>query len=316
MKILIAESDPQTRETLSSTLVRWGYTVRTVANGDEVLSALREKDGPKFAIVSRTLGGGNGLEVCRKIRKDQPDDYIYLFILTGDDSASAVAEAAEAGADDWLRWPLVEDEARMRLRAARRILGLRYELEEARAALRYQVSHDPLTGVMNRAAILDALRRELARVRREKSPVGVIKVQIDNFREMNRKFGSAAGDAAIRSAARKLRAAVRPYDSIGRLGIENFLILVPGSDIRETLTQAERLRVAVASEPLQVAEWGRHASLDQSSLATTISLGVAASSQAQDPELLVNAAEAALARARAAGPNRVEMATPQELAGS
>lgn len=316
MKILIADADPQARETLSTTFSRWGYAVTAVASSENVLSTLHEKAGPKFAVLSRSLTGRTGVEVCREIRKGEAGDYIYLFILVPGNSSPLIREAIEAGADDWLTWPIDEDEARARLRTARRILGLRHELEEAQAALRYQASHDPLTGLMNRAAILDALRRELARVRREKSPVGVIKVQIDNFKEMNHKFGTAAGDAAIRSAARKLRSAVRPYDSIGRLGIENFLVLVPGSDIRETLTQAERLRVAVASEAVQVGDWGRHLTSEQGRMATTISLGVAASSQAQDPELLIRAAEAALGRARANGPNRVEMATPQELAGS
>ncbi len=314
MKILIADNDPGTRESLSNTLSHWGYKVQAAENGEEALTVLREKEGPKFAILSATLAGRSGHEVCRQIRKHEDEAYTYIFILIRSGSPDGVVKAIEAGADDYLLWPLVEDEARARLRAARRILGLRHELEEAQAALRYQVSHDPLTGLMNRAAILDALRRELARVRREKAPVGVIKVQIDNFKEMNRKFGSATGDAAIRSAARRLRATVRPYDSIGRFGTEDFLILVPGSDIRSTLAQAERLRVAVASDSVQVGEWGRHASKDQSALAATISLGVAASSQTQDAEKLVRAAEAALARARAAGPNRVEMATPQELA--
>lgn len=314
MKILVADGNPNSRESLATTLSHWGYSVESVASGEEALSLLRNKAGPQFAILSSGLAGPSATDVCREVRKQETEAYAYLFMLLP--SAAGIRAAIEAGADDYLMWPLVEDEARARLRAARRILGLRNQLEEAQAALHYQISHDPMTGLMNRAAILDALRRELARVRREKSPVGVIKVQIDNFKEMNREFGNAAGDSAIRTVARRLRVTLRPYDSVGRFGTEDFLILVPGSDIRETLAQAERLRVAVASDAVHVGEWGRHVSADQGKLTTTISLGVAASSQTQDAERLVRAAEAALARARAGGPNRVEMATPQELGAS
>lgn len=316
MKILIGESNSGNRDSLAATFTHWGYKVETASSGKDALAALGGKDGPKLAVLSSTLLDPSGAQVCREIRKKEDEAYIYIFMLIPAGDASGVQPAVEAGADDCLMWPLAEAETKARLRAARRILGLRTQLEEAQAALNYQVSHDPLTGLMNRAAILDALSRELARVRREKSPVGVIKVGIDNFKDMNRQYGTAAGDAAIRGAARRLRAALRPYDSVGRFGTEGFLILVPGSDIRETLAQAERLRVAVASATVQVGEWGGHAKPEQSMLSTTISLGVASSSQTQEADRLVRAAESALERARAGGPNRVEIATPQELTAS
>jgi two-component system cell cycle response regulator len=314
MKILIADQDAPAGQSLESLLTQWGYQVVVAVEGREALKILHQADAPKLAILGGRLAGLDGFEVCREVRKLNDLDYTYLMVLLGSADGETARGAVEAGADDCLLRPLKEDELRVRLRAARRILGLRHQLSDAQAALNYQVSHDPLTGLMNRAAILDVLRRELARVRREKSPVGVIKVELDDFKMINQKHGSVAGDTALRATARKLRATIRPYDAIGRFGVEEFLIVSPGSDIREALAQAERLRVAVVSETVEIGEWGRHIPEGQGRLNVTVCLGVAASSHAPDAEPLVRAAEAALRRARAGGPNRVEIASPEELA--
>ena len=316
MKILIADADATSRQSLESLLTQWGYQVMAATEGREALRQLVQPEAPKLAILSAHLTGLDGIEVCREVRKRDDLDYTYLMVLLGRGEDRTPRQAAEAGADDYLLSPIVEEELRVRLRAARRILGLRHQLQEAQAALGYQVSHDPLTGLMNRAATLDVLRRELARVRREKSPVGVIKVELDDFRTINQKYGSAVGDSVLRATARKLRAAVRPYDALGRFGVQEFLIVAPGSDVREALAQAERLRVAVVSEAVEIGEWGRHVPEGQGRLNLTVCLGVAASSQAPDPDSLIRAAEAALRRARAAGPNRVEIASPEELAAT
>ncbi len=316
MKILIADADATSRQSLESLLTQWGYQVMAATEGREAFRQLVQPEAPKLAILSAHLTALDGIEVCREVRKRDDLDYTYLMVLLGRGEDRTPRQAAEAGADDYLLSPIVDEELRVRLRAARRILGLRHQLQEAQAALGYQVSHDPLTGLMNRAATLDVLRRELARVRREKSPVGVIKVELDDFRAINQKYGSAVGDSVLRATARKLRAAVRPYDALGRFGVQEFLIVAPGSDIREALAQAERLRVAVVSEAVEISEWGRHVPEGQGRLNVTVCLGVAASSQAPDPDSLIRAAEAALRRARAAGPNRVEIASPEELAAT
>ena len=314
MKILIADHDAASRQPLDALLTQWGYQVIAAVEGREALTILLQSESPKLAILRTHLTGLGGLEVCRAVRKRDDLDYTYLMVLLEGADGPAARQAEEAGADDYLFAPVQEDELRVRLRAARRVLGLRHQLCEAQAALNYQVSHDPLTGLMNRAAILDLLRRELARVRREKSPVGVIKIELDDFKAINQKYGSPAGDTALRATARKLRAAVRPYDAIGRFGAQEFLVVAPGSDIREALAQAERLRVAVVTEMVEIGEWGRHIPEGQGQIIVTVSLGVAATSHASDAEPLVRIAEAALRRAHASGPNRVEIASPEELA--
>jgi diguanylate cyclase (GGDEF)-like protein len=314
MKILLADADLSSRQPLETLLTQWGYQVVVSGEGQEALKLLTGADPPRLAILVNSLATADGAAVCREVRKRDDLDYTYLMLVLETGQGGLPRSAVEAGADDYLFSPVQEEELRVRLRAARRILGLRHQLHEAQEALAYQVSHDPLTGLMNRAAILDVLRRELARARRGKSPVGVIKAELDDFKDLNRKYGSAGGDSALRATARKLRAAVRPYDALGRFGTQEFLVVTPGSDIREALAQAERLRAAVLSEKVEISEWGRHVPEGEGQINVTVSMGVAASSRPQDAESLVRATEAALRRAKTAGPNRVELASPEELA--
>jgi diguanylate cyclase (GGDEF)-like protein len=145
--------------------------------------------------------------------------------------------------------------------------------------------------------VLDALRKEVARSGRDGSALAVIMADLDHFKDINDLHGHAAGDVVLREAARRLRAAVRAYDSIGRYGGEEFLIVAPGCGLGETWELAERVRTHVAScsimaggAPVQV----------------TLSLGVATGASSADLEKALSGADAALYRAKAAGRNRVE----------
>jgi diguanylate cyclase (GGDEF)-like protein len=315
MRILIALEDAESARSIESKLALEGYEVVLAGDGSEAWLALQKDGAPKIALLGRNLAKMDGLKVCREARKHEEMSYIYIVLVTDAKTKEKdIAEGSTAGADDFILRPFDDGELKVRLRAGRRILGLQEDLKTSQEALSYQASHDPLTGLWNRAAILDVLRRELARVRREKTPVGIIAVQVDEFKEINDKYGSMAGDAVLRGTARKMRAAVRPYDSIGRFGSESFLIVAPGSDPQSAHGQAERLRAAVASEPVDITEWGKNIAPDKAKLAVTVSLGVVTSSTMQEVELLVKTAETAVARARKQGANRVEVATEQKPA--
>ena len=119
---------------------------------------------------------------------------------------------------------------------------------------RFQATHDSLTGIWNRAAILDILRGELGRAKREGIPVGVVLADLDHFKAVNDTHGHLAGDAVLREAARRMASSVRLYDSVGRYGGEEFLIVLPGCDVTSTLNQAERIRACLSSEPVNTRE--------------------------------------------------------------
>jgi diguanylate cyclase (GGDEF)-like protein len=184
-----------------------------------------------------------------------------------------------------------------------RQLVTQHRLVLAKDALRREASRDSLTSLWNRKAILDILERELLRAERDQSPVGVIMVDVDHFKTVNDTRGHAAGDAVLRIIASGIAAVVRPYDSVGRCGGEEFLIVAPGCGAAETCELAERVRTHVAECDIMVGGSG---------VKVTLSLGVATGRASGDAEKLLHAADTALYQAKNAGRNRVEPAAPQK----
>jgi two-component system, cell cycle response regulator len=171
------------------------------------------------------------------------------------------------------------------------------ELLQAQESLRFHAEHDSLTGILNRRAIRDVLRRELARCRRENNTLGVIVADVDHFKKINDHYGHGAGDAALVAVVQRISATLRSYDVIGRYGGEEFLIVAPGCDLQLTQKLAERIRTAVSDEPID---------LGNESATITISLGATLGTAESDPEFLVAMADAAMYQAKRNGRNRAE----------
>jgi diguanylate cyclase (GGDEF)-like protein len=171
------------------------------------------------------------------------------------------------------------------------------ELLQAQESLRFHAEHDSLTGILNRRAIRDVLRRELARCRRENNTLGVIVADVDLFKKINDHYGHGVGDAALVAVVQRISATLRPYDVIGRYGGEEFLIIAPGCDLHLTQKLAERVRVAVCDEVVD---------LGNESTTITISLGATLGTAESDPEFLVAMADAAMYEAKRNGRNRAE----------
>ncbi len=313
MKILIAQEDELSRNLLRTTLGYWGNEVVVASDGVQAWEELGKPGAPRLAIVEKKLAGLDGLEICRNVRAHASEDYIYLFLAAAQGHAREITEGMQAGADDFLTKPINADELMVRLRIAKRFLEMEDALRKAHGAIRYQTSHDPLTGLVNRSAVIDTLKRELARAHREGRPIGILLAEVDHLKETNDKHGHAAGDAVLREAARRIRAMVRPYDTVGRYGGEEFLAIVPGCDEKSSLSQGERLRAALAGESMDVSEWGSYSSPKEGKLRVTLSLGVATADRAKEAEPLLRAAESALARAKQAGHDRVELASNEDL---
>ena len=176
------------------------------------------------------------------------------MLLTSKSQKEDLIEGMEAGADDYITKPFDQHELQVRLRAGTRLVDLQAELLSAREALREQATKDSLTHLWNRSSIFDILCRELARGQRERNPVGVVMVDLDHFKSINDNYGHFAGDAVLCEAARRMQNAIRQYDSIGRYGGEEFLILLSGCDQETSLSQAERLRKQLSQYQISLQE--------------------------------------------------------------
>lgn len=172
------------------------------------------------------------------------------------------------------------------------------ELLQAQESLRFHAEHDALTGVLNRRAVRDVLRKELARCRRDKTTLGVILGDVDHFKRINDHYGHAAGDAVLVTVVQRITSVLRSYDAIGRYGGEEFLIVAPNCDLEMAQKLAERVRTIIADEPLD---------LGNDAAKVTLSLGVTLGTAESDPEFLVAQADTAMYNAKRNGRNRIEV---------
>jgi len=301
INVLIADDEVLSRRLLQVSLSHAGYNVEMAANGAEALRALQAPGCPRLAVLDWMMPEMDGLEVCRAVRKLEREAYIYIILLTAKEQQDEIVEGLEAGADDYITKPFDLHELKARLRAGRRILELQEQLVSARDELRVRATHDSLTGLWNREAILEMLAAEVARSYREGRRVSVALGDLDYFKRINDVHGHLAGDAVLREVAKRMQDAVRVYDYVGRYGGEEFLIVSPGCGLSEALDQADRLRRAVASQPIAV---------PSCNLPVTMSMGVAAlSAEAEGPRDLLRAADEALYAAKKNGRNRVEVSS-------
>ena len=299
MSVLIADDDAISRRLLQVSLTKSGYQVVIANDGMEALGVLRRPDSPKLAILDWMMPGMDGVEVCRAIRGRAGEPYVYILLLTAKGHAAEVVEGLEAGADDYIRKPFDLHELKARLRAGRRILDLQQQLVSAGERLRVQATYDSLTGLLNRPVILEGLDREVARSGRERNELAVLMADIDHFKSINDSRGHLVGDAVLRQIAERMQSAVRVYDSVGRYGGEEFLIVCPGCNSETAGELAERIRVSVSSKPVCVS--GQE-------LNVTLSIGVAVTGNGlrESTELLRTADDASY-MAKRCGRDRVEV---------
>ena len=191
----------------------------------------------------------------------------------------------------------------VRVKARESEAALHHQLDENRklqVALREEANRDPMTGLFNRRYLEPTFDRELARCIREKRPISLLIMDVDHFKRVNDTFGHPAGDEVLKTLAARLTAGSRAEDIPCRLGGEEFLVVMPKMPLATALERAEAWRAGFAEAPIQTGA---------GPIAATISLGVASFPEHGDsPTDLLEAADAALYRAKLAGRNRVELA--------
>jgi len=302
LKILIADDDPVSCQLLNGLLHKWGYQVIVAHNGTEAWKLLQADEAPRIALLDWMMPGLDGLEIRRRVRARSSQPYVYILLLTANDKVGNLVEGLESGADDYLTKPFHPQELRARVQVGLRVLDLESGLVEAREKLRFKASHDALTSIWNRGAIIEQLERELSRSRRDSSSVGILLADVDHFKEINDTRGHLVGDEVLRAVTGRLKSEVRSYDGVGRYGGEEFLIVIPGCNGQEALATADRLRHNIEA-PLTLTAAG--------SLPVKVSVGLITSTgaaQSLDSSLLLRMADVALYRAKAQGRNRVESA--------
>lgn len=301
MKILIAEDDNISRRMLEKVFHGHGYEVVSAADGAVAWQILEEADHPHLLVLDWMMPGFTGVEIMQRLR-ERPDGHTYyIIILTSLDTPADVSFALDGGSDDFVSKPYHADALRSRANVGKRIVNL-YEklsekmrlLEEAHATISHLAATDELTGLYNRRFFNDHFSKSLSASRRYDFPLSVIMADIDKFKAVNDTYGHAAGDTVLKAFAEILRNMARTEDISARWGGEEFIILLAHTSCTGATVVAERLRRTVESECLRV-----------TSIAVTVSLGVAELKEGEDGEALIKRADNALYRAKEEGRNRV-----------
>lgn len=307
--VLLACSHARTAETLADLLESWCYQVEIVENGPDALAAMEGAHPPSIALLDMDLPAPSGAEIARSLRDRPSSDQAkgqtktWTVLLSGRSDKDYLRAALDCGCDDFLLSPPDPADLRIRIRIAERMLALTNQVHKQSAELRYHSTHDGLTGLWNREALLSLVFQETDRVQRMKTGLSLMLLDLDDFSRINHDYGYEAGDRILTELATRFRRQLRSYDLIGRCGEDEFLIALPGCGIEDATLLAGRIRDHILARPFPA---------DHDATTLTASFGVAIS-RGRSPLIVLREAERALAEAKFAGKNCVRGHAPDAV---
>ncbi len=297
MKILIVEDELIYRRMVKKSLLEAGYDIIEAEDGQAAWE-LFQKEPFHLVVTDWMMPGLDGPELVQKIRASGQKNYTYIIMLTAMDDKDNVVLGLESGADEYLTKPFNSRELIARVASGMRILRLEEQLMQARQQMEELALHDGLTGLLNRRAIGEYAEAEFSMAARKARAMSVVMLDIDHFKNVNDQFGHKFGDEVLRQVAKILKEDLRNYDRVGRWGGEEFILILPDTQLVDAVTVAERVRMRTAAAQISL-ENGE-------SFSVQISLG-AACTTGLFPSLakLIDAADQALYQAKNSGRNRV-----------
>ncbi len=303
MRILGVDDDRVSRTVLRATVTSLGHECSLAAGGLEAWEMLQH-GGFHAVITDRMMPDLDGLELCRRIRSERHNGYVYVILASGLAERDQVREGMLAGADDYLAKPLQRHEIDLRLIAAERVTALHRRLEVVTAELRALSRRDPLTGLGNRLAMKEELGTLGRRAERYGHEYSVALLDLDQFKGLNDSHGHQAGDQALQLVARLLAESCRRGDTCYRYGGEEFLCVFPEQSVAGAGVAVARIQQKLEGQAIPNLASAHHGVL-------TLSAGVAQlTSRGPDTEDLLRRADQALYRAKAGGRNRIELDAP------
>jgi diguanylate cyclase (GGDEF)-like protein len=296
-KILVADDSRVYRKLVEETLGREQYAVCFAKDGREASDLLAEHR-PALVITDWDMPGLTGIELCGKIRSD-PGSYTYIILLTSNMNKDQVIRGLAAGADDYLTKPFHSGELLARVAVGRRIVGLHRELQAKNRLLEELALTDSLTGLPNRRAVEDWAMRQLSGAARHGFPFWVIMADLDAFKNVNDTFGHEAGDVVLKRFGDLLRANTRASNICGRIGGEEFVLVITHVEKPNIQIIIDRIRRELEAEKF---------TFDERTFGITASFGISGFQGGNMPKFteLIREADVALYAAKRAGRNRME----------
>jgi two-component system, cell cycle response regulator len=299
INIVVADDSRVYRKLVEEALAEERYEIHCASNGTEAVD-LFVKHCPAVVITDWEMPDVTGIELCAEIRRQQKS-YTYVILLTSNTQKEQIVEGLRAGADDYLTKPFHAGELLARVAVGCRFTALYREIEEKNRQLREFALTDSLTGLPNRRAAEDWATRQLSGAARHGFPLWIAIADLDNFKRVNDNYGHEAGDQVLKKFADIMRTYTRRSNLCGRLGGEEFVIVLSQTDRSGARTAIERLRQQIEREEFDFAG---------SVVSVTASFGISGFHGKEVPQLseLLRQADAALYAAKRSGRNRVAFA--------
>jgi two-component system cell cycle response regulator len=292
VNVLLAHASATARRRMSRVLGAAGHRVLDAGGAARALTLCRQH-APDVLVVDVALSARDRLDLVAEVKAAAEvfRTAVVVVLPAAEATVERVREELRRGAQDVLVAPVRDGELSARVQSAGRMKILQEELVEQTRRIERHIYEDPLTRVHNRRYLFAHLRALVSGARRHGRPLSVAVVDLDGFKGVNDRLGHAAGDEALVGVADALRSGVRAEDTVGRMGGEEFLVLLPDTGRSAAARAAERLRAGVAAaegpEPL------------------TASIGWATLEPDEEPDDLVRRADDALYEAKAQGRDRV-----------
>jgi two-component system, cell cycle response regulator len=302
-RVLVVDDDEIVRAQLMTMLEAARYDVQVAACGEEALQIL-DTSQCQIVLTDWQMPGMDGLALCRKVRLDHVEGYVYVMMLTVRQGKQDMLLGMAAGADDYIVKGSSSEEILARMEVARRITHLEYSLRLSNRVNRRLSITDPLTTAHNRRYLMKYLPRELTRAQRYNRPLSILSCDIDGFKQVNDRLGHAAGDHVLQEFVLRATRCIRETsDWLARTGGDEFIIVMPETDTKGANCVAGKLR-KILMDPLLT--------VHGHTLNVTVSIGVtsletcAELSNATAVELL-RAADRCLYRSKRSGKDRIKV---------
>jgi two-component system cell cycle response regulator len=305
LQVLVVDDSPVCQKLVQQALEQEAYSMLFAKSGGEALK-LYERHAPSIIITDWMMPDFSGLELCQRIRADLRRTYTYLIVLTSISEKANVVKGLAAGADDYLTKPFDPAELLARIGVGRRIVDLHREIDAKNRLLEGMAHSDPLTALPNRRAIEEWAARQLRGAARHGFPFWVVLADLDSFKSVNDNYGHDAGDAVLQAFAEALKEHTRSSDICGRLGGDEFLMVIAHVGEEDIQPTMDRFREQFALQEF---------TFEGKKVRVTASFGIAGFHGKDAPEFsaLLRRADKALYAAKHAGRNQVKMHEAQRV---
>lgn len=286
-RILIVDDDNSARVLLRETLEQDGYAVDEAADEDTAL-ALFDHRTPDVVLLEPGTPRMDGFSVCSRMHNAPAAANAAIVMVTSLNDEESIAKAFDAGASDYVTKPI--NHALLRHRLRRTIADRRHQTQ-----VNYRAHYDALTGLPNRALLIDRFRHALARARRRGEPVALLYLDLDGFKQINDTMGHDAGDRFLKEVGERLAGFSRSCDTVARLGGDEFVMLLTTAVSENGVRTVATKLLGLLSEPLPAAK---------GQVSVTASLGAALyPGHGDDIGTLIRNADAAMYSAKENGGN-------------